>query len=284
MADVDDRASRQAQIDSHFWFHSIPLGDGLTSRGIAAFTWDISQFPDFEGRTVLDIGAWDGGYSFMAERHGAKRVVALDHYAWGVDFASRGAYWQACQEEENLPDHELDTTEFWHPDLPGRRSFEFAHKLLDSRVEPVLADFTTVPLEELGVFDVVLYMGVLYHMKEPLTCLERVRQVTGTVAVIETVALNIPHMNDLRLMQFYPGNELGADFGNWFAPTLSALTSMCRAAGFSRVEVVVGEPEPPSPPGAPAARRSLTRPWMVPPPPDAPPPEPTYRAFLHAYV
>ena len=38
----------------------------------------------------LDIGAWDGRFSFLAEKAGAARVVALDHYAWGVDFDARG--------------------------------------------------------------------------------------------------------------------------------------------------------------------------------------------------
>ena len=37
----------------------------------------------------------------------------------------------------------------------------------------MLADFATVDLDTVGQFDVVLYLGVLYHMKEPLTCLER---------------------------------------------------------------------------------------------------------------
>ena len=63
-----------------------------------------------------------------------------------------------------------DATDFWLPDLPGRRGFDFAHAALGSRVEPVVADFATVDLHALGAFDVVLYLGVLYHMKEPLTC------------------------------------------------------------------------------------------------------------------
>jgi tRNA (mo5U34)-methyltransferase len=283
--EVDDRESLQAQIDRHAWFHSIPLGQGLVTKGLAAFTWDVSRFPDFAGRTVLDIGAWDGGYSFMAERHGASRVVALDHYAWGVDFLARDAYWRACAEQGILPDPGRDTTDFWNPDLPARRPFEFARNVLHSRVEPVLGDFTTMALDELGVFDVVLYLGVLYHMKDPLTSLERVRHVTAQVAVIETVALNVPGLNDLRLLQFHPGGELNTDFGNWFVPTLSALVSMCRVAGFSSVEVVVGPPEPPSASDLPArTRRSFKTPWRVPAAPDPPPPEPIYRALIHAYA
>lgn len=66
---------------------------------------------------------------------------------------------------------------------------------------------------------------------------------TRDVAAVASVALDIPEMNDQRLLQFQPGSELGGDFGNWYVPTISALQSMCTAAGFARVEVVLGPPE-----------------------------------------
>ena len=134
--------------------------------------------PTSPARSVLDIGAWDGKYSFLAEKAGASRVVALDHYAWGVDFAARGAYWAECIQNGTLPDQSRDEKDFWQPELPGRRGFELAAAALGSKVEPLVADFQTVDLDEVGHFDVVLYLGVLYHMREPLTCLERVRAVT----------------------------------------------------------------------------------------------------------
>jgi len=97
-----------------------------------------------------DIGAWDGYYSFLAERNGASRVVALDHYAWGVDIEARDAYWKKCAAEGVLPDHERDATDFWRTDLPGRRGFELASRALNSEVEPIVADFTTADLAPLG--------------------------------------------------------------------------------------------------------------------------------------
>jgi tRNA (mo5U34)-methyltransferase len=115
-------------------------------------------------------------------------------------------------------------------------------------VEPVAGDFMTIDLENLGVFDVVLYFGVLYHMREPLTALRRLRQVTGQVAAIETAAVRVPGYDDLSLLAFYPGNELSADYGNWFAPTQAALHGLCRAAGFRSVETRVGpRTRPPAP-------------------------------------
>ncbi len=192
----------------------------------------------------------------MAERRGASRVVALDNYAWGVDFGARDAYWKECFARGELPDQSRDLGEFWRPELPGRRGFEFAAATLDSKVEPCLADFATADLSEVGVFDVVFYLGVLYHMKEPLTALERVRSVTAEVAVVETQAIHVQYHEQDRLLQLYAGGELNNDFGNWYVPTEAALHSLCRAAGFSSVETVAGPPRAPAAQPARGARPS----------------------------
>jgi tRNA (mo5U34)-methyltransferase len=236
----------QAEADRYTWFHQLDLGQGVMTKANPP-PWSAESFPPLKGKSVLDIGAWDGGYSFLAEREGAARVVALDHYAWGVDFAARSEHWNECAARGVLPDHGRDTTDFWRADLPGKRGFDLAARVYDSNVEVVVDDFTTMDLDPLGTFDVVLYLGVLYHMPEPLRCLRRVRAVTRHVAAIATVALGVPGMEDRRLMQFEPGNEVNGDFGNWFLVSISALEAMCKAAGFSRVETVVG---PPPEPGA----------------------------------
>jgi tRNA (mo5U34)-methyltransferase len=268
-------ADLRARADSVVWFHSIDLGHGVVTHGLSdsRSTLRPVQFPGFTGRTVLDIGAWDGYYSFLAERGGAARVVALDHYVWGVDIAAREQYWNECRDRGTLPDQTRDLTDFWRPELPGRRGFELAKEVLDSRVEPVLADFATVDLDSVGTFDIVLYLGVLYHMKEPLTCLERVRAVTREVAVIETAAISVPAAGDLPLARFLAGSELNRDFGNWYEPNIEALEAMAIAAGFSRIEVIQGPPSV-----VREVRRRLRR-------------DPTvrrgpahYRAIIHAYV
>jgi hypothetical protein len=150
-----------------------------------------------------------------------------------------------------------------------------------------------VDLAGLGPFDVVLYLGVLYHMKEPLTCLERVRAVTKEVAVIETEAVHLQGHEGEVLMQFHAGSSLRTDFGNWYVPTIDALHNLCRAAGFSQIRTVVGPPPPAAPApldAAPAgARQRLARrigglPGPAPSPP-APPSAPSanYRAVVHAF-
>jgi len=170
-------------------------------------------------------------------------------------------------------------TDFWMPDLPGRRAFDFAREALSSKVEATVADFATVDLATVGPYDVVLYLGVLYHMKEPLRALERLHTVTDEVAVIETQAMAVRGMETVSLLQFFAGGDFAADYGNWFIPTIEALHQMARAAGFTRVETVVGPPA--VPPGPNLVRRALGR---VPPFVSTNHPQTTYyRAVVHAF-
>jgi tRNA (mo5U34)-methyltransferase len=270
------------RADALGWFHPIDLGQGVVTKGLSLGPFvSPEQMPDVRGKSVLDIGAWDGYYSFQAERCGASRVVALDHYVWGVDMAAREKYWAECTEAGVLPDHNRDTTDFWLPELPGRRAFDFAKEVTASKVEPMVADFATVDLDTVGHFDVVLYLGVLYHMKEPLTCLERVRAVTNEVAVIETQAVAVDGLEQQSLMQFFPGGEFIGDYGNWYVPSMDALRRLALAAGFRKVEPIVNAPAPQARPVSPL-RRLLGR--VPPTSPTAHPALTYYRAVVHAWV
>lgn len=266
MRSDEENVRLQQEIDSLAWFHSMDLGEGLQSHGLAAASVAHAidaHLPDFKGKSVLDIGAWDGRYSFLAEQRGARRVVALDHYAWGVDMVARDKYWSECAKSNVQPDQSRDLTDFWRPDLPGQRAFNLARKILNSQVESIVADFATMDLDSLGQFDVVLYLGVLYHMKEPLTALERVRQVTNQMALIETVATDIAGYEELGLVRFHSGSDLGTDFGNWFVPSAAGLIGLCHAAGFSQVEVKQG----------PSPRPASVSPYVA-----------DYRAIVQAFV
>ena len=80
------------------WWHSIDFGDGVISKGKkggAGYTsrshallqdeikkWFQADF--FAGKRVLDVGAWDGFYSFHAEKSGATEVVAIDEWVWKI--------------------------------------------------------------------------------------------------------------------------------------------------------------------------------------------------------
>jgi tRNA (mo5U34)-methyltransferase len=194
--------------------------------------------PDLTGKSVLDIGAFSGVYSFEAERRGAARVVALDHFVWSIDMPRFNEYLAECAASNTAP-LMAEQTPHWQPDtLPGKKPFDLAHRALGSKVDAVVDDFMAMDLARLGVFDVVLFLGVLYHMDNPLGALRRVARVTKNLAIIETHAVAVPGYERYEMCEFYSGSQLNADPSNWWAPNLKALAGMCRAAGFSRVEIV----------------------------------------------
>ncbi len=230
-----------------FWWHSIDLGNGVITNGFRSreyLTYELQslQLPDLQGKSVLDIGAWDGFFSFEAERRGAKRVLALDHYVWSLDIAGQFKYYKECQEQGVVPE-QYHQTPYWRPsELPGKQGYDTAHRTLNSKVETLVADFMEMDLNKIGTFDVVLYLGVLYHMENPLEALKRVATVTKEVAIIETEAVVFPGYEHLAVCEFFESNELSADVSNWWAPNQKALIGMCRAAGFKRVEIILGPP------------------------------------------
>lgn len=175
-----------------------------------------------------------------------------------------------CKERgiEQKPDQE---TPNWRPsELPGKRGFDTAHKALGSKVEGVVADYMSLDPKKVGVFDVVLYMGVLYHMQDPLAAMKQVAALTGKVAIIEMAAELIPGYEHLAFCEFFETNELNGDISNWWAPNQKALLGLCRAAGFKRMEVVGPVP------AVKKQKRSL---FSSPPPLQVQ----HYRAVVHAF-
>ena len=156
------------------------------------------------------------------QRPKAPRVVALDSFVWELDFPSLMM---------NEPPNDPATP-------PGKRSFDLARTALASGVEPVLGDLVHDDLAWLGRFDVVLFLGVLYHLREPLRGLERLRTLTHDLAVIETAAIRIEGHDDASLIEFLEGDELNGDESNWHVPNERAVLGMCRAAGFSSAEAI----------------------------------------------
>ena len=241
-----DRVRARRRVDRvGFWWHSIDLGDGLVTPGVKtpqqlAHELAAVDLPDLRGKTVLDIGGWDGFFAFEAERRGAARVAVLDHYMWSLDIPAQQRYWAECRERGVAPEpyHETD---LWHPDeLPGKAGFDTAREVLGSRVEAIVADFATCDLQQVGTWDVTLFLGVLYHLPDPLGGLRRLARMTREFAVIETEAVVVPGFEHEALWRFFPGAELNGDVSNWWAPNMAALVGAVRAAGFGRVDVKLG--------------------------------------------
>jgi tRNA (mo5U34)-methyltransferase len=108
-------------------------------------------------------------------------------------------------------------------------------------VSALALDFMACDLGEVGVWDIVLFLGVLYHIEDPLRALRRVFAVTRHEAIIETEAVVIPGHPE-PLWRFFPHGELNHDRTNWWAPNLGGLLGLVGAAGFTDAHVLSGEP------------------------------------------
>ncbi len=236
------RAVNKAAETVPFWYHSIDLFDGIASSGQKkadelARDWAALGVPDLRGKSVLDVGAWDGYFSFRAEEAGAERVVALDHYAWSIDFARQQDYLDECKFNGVAPAPFHTMPSMWKPDeLPGKVGFDTAHRARDSKVESVVGEFMTMDLDRLGRFDVVFYVNGFSRTRHPLLALERLAKVTNQVLLVQTEAVVVPGFEHKSFCEFFETNELKADMGLWWAPNRRALTGMCRAVGFTKVE------------------------------------------------
>jgi len=178
---------------------------------------DIVQLPaDLTGKRVLDVGAWHGCVSFECERRGASEVVAL-----------------------SLED-------------PKETGFYRLKEALGSKVQYVTGSAYSLSPKELGTFDVVLFLGVLYHLRYPLLAIDRLRTVARDTVYVETHAIDdhswlrgklgflgrllgidailraTPIWRQYREFELHPGDQ-----SNWFGPNVVAVLEAFQAAGFN---------------------------------------------------
>lgn len=198
-----------------YWFHQIEVMPGIITPGASNTSQKLERFElpkDLSGKRVLDIGCYEGFFTFECERRGAE-VVAIDIIA------------------------------------PGPQSgFSLAYELTGSRATFHQASIYDLNPEQFGTFDLVLCLGVIYHLRHPLLGLERARSVCKDKFIVETQICDkyfigadrmpvdltavAPALAQVPMVQFYPGDELNRDPSNWFSPNLPALDGMLRTSGF----------------------------------------------------
>jgi tRNA (mo5U34)-methyltransferase len=206
----------QEEVDSIPWWHPFTFPNGVKARGSkgGGSSEDCEEIVRLEaqaafkypvhGKTVLDVGAWNGYFSVEAVRRGAKRVVALDKLTWE------------------------------QPHFQGFKGFELVRRYLAPNIEAVTRDVMDLRFDRVGHFDCVLFLGVLYHLKHPLYVLESLFDITLEHLVVETHIDLIDYGRPA--MVFYPNDELAGDPTNWWGPNVQCVTDMLKTVGFSRVE------------------------------------------------
>jgi SAM-dependent methyltransferase len=171
MTDFTPEHIRDA-VRQYRWYHKIQLTDDLaTPPAHPEFqpVWDLIlsglESVDFRGKRVLDIGCRDGCFSFLAERRGAREVIAFDN---------------------NLS---LGAVEFL---IPFFRSGVQMHALN-------LYDLTP---ERWGQFDIICFFGVLYHLRYPVWALKKIIDclADGGLLLLESGMLVEERLSDYELL------------------------------------------------------------------------------------
>ncbi len=200
------------------WFHTFALAPGIYTPGIArdhGYRLPVMHADRFAGRSVLDIGAFDGFYSFLAELRGARRVVAVDNEQY--------VEWVRAR---------------FGVTLPGGAGFRAVAELLASRVEYHRMD--ALDVRELGErFDVVLCLGILHRVTDPIVLLQTLADVltpSGQV-LLETYGSHLP--GDSPAIEVHgPGDVYPRDnFLYWGFP-IEGLRRLARIAGLADVQII----------------------------------------------
>jgi tRNA (mo5U34)-methyltransferase len=205
------------------WFHNMNLCGVQTAADhflgdYPAVKWRHFAYAipeDLRGKSVLDIGCNAGFYTQEMKKRGAGYVLGIDedeHYLKQARFAA----------------------EVNHLDIEFRQ-------------------LSVYELAKLGrTFDLVLFMGVLYHLRYPLLALDLVRQtVARDLIVVQSMVRGSSEITELQLdypfsetgifeqpgfpKMFFVENKYSGDSTNWWIPNNAALEAMLRSAGFSIV-------------------------------------------------
>lgn len=207
---MDSSEELRHRVEALRWVHRIDLGGGVVTPG----AWKRSRLVeralervDLRGKTVLDVGCWDGLWAFEAERRGAARVVAVD-----------------------------DTSQRSLKDEP---TFRLAYEALGSRVEY----FPDVDVHQIAqrlagdAFDVVLFFGVYYHLRHPLLALAQLRRLTRTGGILLTEGPVLPDRTRCYAEFLYERVHKN-DPSNWFLPTERCLREWIECSYFQVRDVV----------------------------------------------
>ncbi len=151
---MDDLVEQQRRINEIPWYHEFNFPNGLKARSgtpdirshrkIWAFVAAQLDRMEFQGKTVLDLGCWDGYWSFYAERRGARRVLATD-----------------------------DRSQNW----AGSAGVLLAKELFKSSIETNL-NLSVYDAAKIGeTFDIILCLGIYYHLVDPFYAFSQIRHV-----------------------------------------------------------------------------------------------------------
>jgi 2-polyprenyl-3-methyl-5-hydroxy-6-metoxy-1,4-benzoquinol methylase len=222
------------------WYHCFRY-ENLTSNG----TYDIDQYlshykfdNDYRGKTVLDVGCSDGFFSLWMKERGAERVCAVDSnkYDGSLAFVPSNAF--KDRHEVKYMQYAEDYARF--RSVYEKFGLDNPNKLLlMSKLKALEVEFRTgtiYDLKEYGGFDVVMCNDLLEHLRDPITAIEQLYFATKEKCIITvSSAMKTGWFSRNIPLVTYQGHISG---GSFYSLSEAGATAMCKAAGFSRVEIV----------------------------------------------
>ena len=197
-------------IDGKPWHHDFEIVPGVRTHGTynPAAMWDELQLPaDLSGTSLADVGASNGYFSFEARKRGA-RVVAFD---------------------------------FRHKDNSGFGLAQYINGMSD--IEHHQINVLELAAETYGQHDVVLALGLLYHISDPYLALANCAALARERLLIESYCIDGIVTRDRRdepLMRFIPDparfpthGHVNHDRSNFWGFTSVCLQRMVEDLGFS---------------------------------------------------
>jgi tRNA (mo5U34)-methyltransferase len=197
------------------WHHVMHFPHDIVSPGSydPRELFALLQLPeDLQGKRVLDAGTRDGYFAFELERRGAE-VLAVDY----ADLSLTG--------------------------------FAAAKRIYGSRVEYLQANLYDLDPERIGTFDIVLFLGVLYHLRHPLLALDRLRSLCRELLILESLTCDAlvftgfetgrplselgPGLLDVPIAQFLPVDRFHRDPTNKWVPNMTCLRALLEEARFA---------------------------------------------------
>ena len=187
------------------WYHRFEFAPDLITPGPnhpQVLLEKLNLPKDMGGLRILDIGARDGFFSFECERRGAQEVIAIDY----------------------VP--------------PAETGFFVAKQILRSQLNLIHETVYNLTPERYGQFDIVLFLGVLYHLPDPLRALEIVSQMMRPQSwlFLETIVIDEEMPPDLAarpFMRFYPKATNNRDYTNFWGMTKACVVALVEECGLS---------------------------------------------------
>ena len=182
------------------WHHVFEIYPGLETPGVynPKFIFDKLRLPpDLKGQRVLDIGPSDGFFSREAHARGADVVC--------VDYRDK-----------------------------NQSGFGVMEQLYGAVFDYRRLNLYDLPSANLGRFDIIFFLGVLYHLPDMLRGLTIVRALSRGQVYLETHSEN-DFCPDVAAARYYVGDTLSKDWTNFWAPNRLCMLDMLYDAGFDVV-------------------------------------------------